>query len=44
MTDVVISHRMAHGQARAGCEKVDTGFSLESRSKLLELITFMILD
>jgi hypothetical protein len=28
----------------AGCEKVDTGFSRESRAKTLESITFMSLD
>jgi hypothetical protein len=28
--------------ARAGCEKVGTGFSLKSCSKLLELITMML--
>ena len=28
--------------SRAGCEKVGTGFSLESRSKALESITFVI--
>jgi hypothetical protein len=28
----------------AGCEKVGTGFSQESRSKKLESITFMSLD